>query len=275
MMGGHHAASGAAAWVAVTATTPIAFGWYPVSDVGIITGALVCAGAALLPDADHHSGTIAHSLPPVSEGVTRAIAAVSGGHRGGTHSLLGVAVFTAFAWAAGRVYVHTHTFGDVLIGPGIVAVLLISFALRALRLTKTSTAWSWLASLVLAALVAVFAPEEWYWMPFCVGLGGLVHLLGDLLTTNGIPLLWPIRFRSPRWVRKHRALPFDDVWRAGGNVSVPLLGDAGSWREWLVMTPVSIYAVVGVAWAALDLVGVNVLGAWDAAASFAGSLLGV
>ncbi|WP_425953907.1 metal-dependent hydrolase [Xylanimonas sp. McL0601] len=278
MMGGHHAASGAAAWVAVTATTPIAFGWYPVSDVGIITGALVCAGAALLPDADHHSGTIAHSLPPVSQGVARAIAAVSGGHRGGTHSLLGVAVFTAIAWVAGMVTLSTEAFGDVLIGPGIVAVLLIAFALKALKLTRDGRAWPWLASLTLAGLVAVSAPEEWYWMPFCVGLGCLVHLLGDLLTTNGIPLLWPIRFRSPRWVRRYRALPFDDVWRAGGNVSVPLLGDAGSWREWLVMTPVSVYAAVGVAWAGLDLAGVDTLGAWDAAASWvtttAGALVG-
>ena len=274
MMGGHHAASGAAAWIAVTATTPIAFGWYPVSDVGIITGALVCAGAALLPDADHHAGTIAHSLPPVSQGVARGIAAISGGHRGGTHSLLGVAVFTAIAWVAGMVTLHTSTFGDVLVGPGVLAVLLIAFALRALKLTRSGTLWPWLASMALAGLVAVAAPEEWYWMPFCVGLGCVVHLLGDLLTTNGVPLLWPVRFRSPRWVRRYRALPFDDVWRAGGNVSVPLLGDAGSWREWIVMTPVSLYAVLGVAWAAFDLAGVDTLGAWDAGANWVTTLFG-
>jgi membrane-bound metal-dependent hydrolase YbcI (DUF457 family) len=264
MMGGHHAASGAAAWVAVTATTPIALGWHPVSDVGVMTGALVCAGAALLPDADHHSGTIAHSLPPVSEGVTRIVAALAGGHRAGTHSLLGVAVFTGIAWVAGMVSLRTETFGDVLVGPGILAVLLIAFALRALKLTRKGTVWPWLSSVSLAALVAVFAPEEWNWMPFCVGLGCLVHLLGDLLTTNGIPLLWPLRFRSPRWVRRYRALPFDDIWRAGGSVSVPLLGDAGSWREWLVMSPVSVYAVVGFAWAALDQMGFDTLSVWDA-----------
>jgi membrane-bound metal-dependent hydrolase YbcI (DUF457 family) len=268
MMGGHHAASGAAAWVAVTATTPIALGLYPVSDVGIVTGALVCAGAALLPDADHHSGTIAHSLPPVSQGVARGIAAISGGHRGGTHSVLGVAVFTALAWLAGHVTFTTSTFGEVLIGPGIIAVLLVSFALRALKITRTGTAWSWLASVTLAILIAVLAPEEWFWMPFCVGLGCLVHLLGDLLTTNGVPLLWPLRIRSPRWVRRYPVLPFDDVWRRGGNVSIPLLGDAGSWREWLVMTPVSVYAVVGVGWAALDLAGVDTLGIWDASTTW-------
>ncbi len=268
MMGGHHAASGAAAWVALTASTPIALGLYPVSEVGIMTGALVCAGAALLPDADHHSGTIAHSLPPVSEGVARGIAAVSGGHRGGTHSLLGIAVFTALAWLAGRVTFTTETFGSVLIGPGIVAVLLVSFALRALKITRTGTAWSWLASVTLATLIAIYAPEEWFWMPFCVGLGCVVHVIGDLLTTRGVPLLWPLRLRSPRWVRRYRALPFDDVWRSGGNVALPLLGDAGSWREWLVMTPVSVYALVGVGWAALDLLGVDTLAIWDASATW-------
>lgn len=79
MMGGHHAACGAAAWVAVTSTAPYTLGFYPVSDVGVITGAIVCAGAALLPDADHHSGTIAHSLPPVSEGVANLVETISGG----------------------------------------------------------------------------------------------------------------------------------------------------------------------------------------------------
>lgn len=268
MMGGHHAASGAAAWVAVTASTPIALGWYPVSDVGIMTGALVCAGAALLPDADHRSGTIAHSLPPVSEAITRVVGELTGGHRKATHSLLGVAAFTAIAWATSLLAIRTEQFGDVLVGPGIMAVLLIAFALRALKLTRKGWWWPWLTSVSLAGLVAAFAPEEWYWMPFCVGLGALVHLLGDLLTTQGIPLLWPLRFRSPRWVRRAPILPFDDMWRPSGNIAVPLLGDAGSWREWAIMTPVTLYAVVGVAWAALDQMGFDTLAVWDAAATW-------
>lgn len=251
MMGGHHAASGAAAWVAVTSSTPVALGWYPVSEVGVLTGALVCAGAALLPDVDHRSGTIAQSLPGVSGPLTRLVAGLTGGHRQATHSLLGVAAFTAVAWLAGLVSVRTATFGDVLVGPGVLTVLLVAFALRALRLIRRGWWWPWLSSVTLAGLVALFAPEEWYWMPFCVGLGCAVHVLGDLLTTRGVPLLWPLRFRSPRWVRRHRWLVFDDVWRSGGNLAVPLLGDAGSWREWVVMTPVSLYAVVGVGWAVL------------------------
>ena len=72
MMGAHHAACGAAAWIAITSPAPIGLGAYPVSPVGIVTGAVVCAGAALLPDIDHRNGTLAHCLPPVSGWVTRA-----------------------------------------------------------------------------------------------------------------------------------------------------------------------------------------------------------
>lgn len=274
-MGGHHAASGAAAWVAVTSTAPFAFGWHPVSEVGVMTGALVCAGAALLPDADHHSGTIAHSLPPVSEGVSKFVATVSGGHRNGTHSILGIAAFTAIAWVMGMVSISTEAFGEVLVGPGIMAVLLIAFALRAWKVTGGKRWWNWTLSLLLAACVAVFAPEEWNWMPLAVALGCTVHVLGDLVTTAGVPLLWPLKFRSPYWVRRYRVLPFDDVWRDGGNLSLPILGDAGSWREWLVMTPVSLYAVVGVAWAGLGQMGFDTQPVWEqVTAAWAGAFGG-
>ena len=121
MMGANHAATGAAAWIAVTSTAPFALGWHPVSSVGVMTGAVVCAGAALLPDADHHNGTFAHSLPPVSEWVSDAVETVAGGHRQGTHSFLGIAVFTALAWLAGLVTVETASFGTVYVGGGLLA----------------------------------------------------------------------------------------------------------------------------------------------------------
>jgi membrane-bound metal-dependent hydrolase YbcI (DUF457 family) len=261
MMGAHHAATGAAAWVAVTSTAPFALGWHAVSPVGVMTGAVVCAGAALLPDADHHDGTFAHSLPPVSEWVSAAVGTVAGGHRQGTHSLLGVAVLTALAWAAGLVTVETAAFGTVSVGAGVLAVLLVALALQALRLTRRGRLAPWLTSLGVAVLVALFSPEEWNWLPVAVGIGAAVHVLGDVLTTNGAPLLWPVRFRSPRWVR--RSLVVDDVWRPGGSLALPLLGDTGSVREWLLATAVGLYAVVGVTWSALEQMGFDTLGTWE------------
>ena len=66
MMGVTHATSGAAAWIAITSTLPlVSSGAYPLDPVGVLAGTAVCAGAALLPDADHHSATIAHSVPIV------------------------------------------------------------------------------------------------------------------------------------------------------------------------------------------------------------------
>ena len=58
-------------------------------------------GAALVPDADHHNATIAHSLPPLSNAVCAGVGALAGGHRRGTHSLIGLAAFVAVAWIAG------------------------------------------------------------------------------------------------------------------------------------------------------------------------------
>ncbi|ROS74360.1 metal-dependent hydrolase [Cellulomonas sp. PhB143] len=258
MMGGHHAASGAAAWVAVTSTAPYTLGIHPVSDVGVVTGAVVCAGAALLPDADHRSGTIARSLPPVSNVVARAVAAVSGGHRNGTHSILGIAVFTGLAWLLGRWHVETAALGTVDVGAGVVAVLLVAYAMDALDLLGTGKLAPWAMSVVVAGLVAVLAPEEWNWLPLAVGLGATVHVLGDLLTTGGCPLLWPVEIPSPRWVR--RSLLLRQLWHSGGNVALPLLGDAGSAREWVVMTPVSCYAVAGVLWSLLTQMGFDTSG---------------
>lgn len=264
MMGGHHAACGAAAWVAATATAPFAFGWYPVSYVGVATGALVCAGAAVLPDADHHDGTIANSLPPLSHWVCRGVAAVSGGHRHGTHSLVGVAAFTGLAWLAGHWRVDVERFGTVDVGAGVLGLLLASYALKALKLVKGTVA-PWLASLTLAVLIALFAPTEWTWLPLAVGIGCAVHVVGDLLTTDGVPLGWPIRPRPPRWWASTNGL--NDLWRRGGNVAVPILGDAGSWREWALLVPVGAYAVLGVGWALLEQMGFDTTDAYSRVAA--------
>lgn len=266
MMGGHHAATGAAAWVAVTSTAPFAFGWYEgVSHTGVVAGALVCAGAALLPDADHHSGTIANSLSPVSDGVVKVIEKVSGGHRKGTHSILGVVVFTAIAWFLSLLSVDTgiEGVGTVLIGPGIMCVLLVAFALKALKITRDTKVLPWTTSLTLAALIAIFAPEEWFWMPFCVALGCVVHILGDFITTNGVPLFWPLRFKSPYWMRDGRGIELDSFWRRSGNIAVPIIGNAGSVREWILLVPVSLYAVVGIVWALLNQMGYDTMPLWE------------
>ncbi|AUZ88553.1 hydrolase [Arthrobacter agilis] len=263
MMGAHHAACGAAAWVAATTridvhpglllsalpeSVTLGFGLLDVSPVGVVTGALVTAGAALLPDADHHSATIAHSLPPLSNLFCAGVGAISGGHRLGTHSLLGVAAFVAVAFVAGLWTVGTTDFGTIYPGAGLLTVLLVSFAAKALKIIPDSMRRSpWAVGLTAGAFVTAFAPEEQFWFPLAVGIGVVVHILGDMLTTGGCNPVYPFRIRRPRSLA---GLPvIAQVWRPNGNIAVPLLGNAGSVREWCLLVPVSLYAVGGIGWA--------------------------
>ncbi|UPO76635.1 metal-dependent hydrolase [Arthrobacter sp. Helios] len=243
MMGGHHAASGAAAWVAVASTAPYALGWYPVTPLGVVSGALLTAGAALLPDLDHHSGTIANSLPPLTRILARITERISGGHRRGTHSLLGLAVFVALAGALGEMTTEIPGLGTVEIGAGLLSVLLMGFALKALKIAG-GAARSWLLAILLSLFIALYAPENNGWLPIAVGLGVGVHIIGDLLTHQGVMVLWPLRIKRPRKIASMPLL--SKLWKASGSLSIPIIGRAGSWREWAIMVPVSVYAIYGV-----------------------------
>lgn len=271
MMGAHHAACGAAAWIALTSTAVIdtvipvinvpfhmqmGLGLFEVSPVAVVTGALLTAGAALLPDADHHNATIAHSMPPVSNVIVSGIAAVSGGHRHGTHSFIGIAFFTLVAWIAGFVTpnaigtlfgnpANDSFWGNLQIGPAIMSMILIGFALHTLKfIPRQAKKSGWILSGIIAALILFLAPHEQGWFPIAVGLGAIVHILGDMMTTGGCNLVWPFKLRPPKIVTATPIL--NQCWKENGYLSFPVLGNAGSFREWLFLIPLSAYAIYGI-----------------------------
>lgn len=268
-MGPSHAACGAAAWVAVTAdytleladfSMPIGFGLLPVGDPGVVTGALICAGAALLPDIDHPSGTVARSLPPFSGWLSRIVARLSGGHRRGTHSVIGLLMFTLLAWLSqnaalpvGRGLRWLAQSSDAGTTPAVVgalpgqvwplaavlSVLLIAFAVKVLTFLPDRVSHAnWLVALGLGVVVATNPPDHPWWFVVAVALGCAVHMLGDMVTTQGIHLLWPLRPRLPVSATFYRGKSF---------VRFPVLGNAGSGMELAVLTPISLYAAVGMA----------------------------
>ena len=62
MMGYSHTVSAAAGWLVLVET-----GVVQVPDTPtLIVTTLACAGAGMLPDIDHHNGSIANSIPPIS-----------------------------------------------------------------------------------------------------------------------------------------------------------------------------------------------------------------
>ena len=94
MLGHDHALSGALAFVAVA---PL----LPVSGTQLAVAATLTAGAGILPDLDEPGSTIARTFGFLTGAFAWIVHQLSGGHRKGTHSLLGLALLTIAALWAG------------------------------------------------------------------------------------------------------------------------------------------------------------------------------
>jgi hypothetical protein len=256
MMGITHATSGAAAWVAITSTMPVVTsGAYPLDPVGVLAGAAVCAGAALLPDADHHSATIAQSVPVLGRLAAGTVGALSGGHRHGAHSPIAVAVVAAAAWALTLLTITTVELGPIAAGAGIGTAALTAFGVKARGFVRSWTA-AWALGVLLGAVIVVFAPEHVAWFPLAVTVGFIAHLAGDFLTTGGLPgLLWPWVPKPPALLRPMPVL--NRLWLPNGYVALPVLGDTGSLRETALGAALGLYCFAGFGYETLLLAGVN------------------
>jgi membrane-bound metal-dependent hydrolase YbcI (DUF457 family) len=194
MMGHTHVLSGAVAFLAVAG--PLSEHVLPLGPAAVAVGTLVAAGAAMLPDLDHHNGTIANAFGPISRLLCRLVAALSGGHRHGTHSLIGAAVFTGLALYAGR---DRWAFTVAL-------WLCMGLAVRGLwRRPKNRPNGRFdyrdIAGLVHAAVAFLAAYQiahssiDLTVVPWAIAIGYLTHLTGDSLTEQGVPWLGPAPHR--------------------------------------------------------------------------------
>lgn len=191
MLGHSHALTGAAAGAAA--------GLYLTHPgiAGTVVLAGLTAGFATLPDLDSCGGCAARSLGPLSEAFAWCVRKISGGHRHGTHSLAGVAVFTGLSWLA---WAFRATLpGKVALA--LIVALAIAAGLRALRLGGH------FADALAALAAGALAWSGWplAMVPLACALGCSVHLLGDSLTTEGIPAWLPLShahaWLSPRPLR--------------------------------------------------------------------------
>jgi len=238
MLGPSHALSGAAAWLAGTYIAS-EFAHIHQSPATIAIGTAMCAGGALVPDldmsgrvtTDQGGATVAHTFGVVSLFLAECIEKLSlgvydlskthkdprrrNGHRTFTHTLifnaaLGFGVFEACTHY-GRYAILTTLF------------LMIAFAMRGLF-----PSWEKRAGMIIATGVAIIAT---YWaehhlpvhhsyplLGVSVGVGGIVHLLGDMLTSHGCPTFWPLPMRGQTW--HCVGLPKDFSVKVGGKVEV-------------------------------------------------------
>ena len=86
------------------------------------------------------------------------------------------------AFVAGLWTTETAGFGTIYPGAGLLTILLVSFAAKALKIIPDRMRKSpWAVGLTAGAFITAFAPEEQFWFPLAVGIGVVVHILGDML----------------------------------------------------------------------------------------------
>ncbi|GAA4928560.1 metal-dependent hydrolase [Streptomonospora halophila] len=226
MMGGTHALTGALAGVALGAAAGGGL-------VELVWCGLVGAGAGLLPDLDHPEATATRSQGPASRAVSRGVRALSsaawrvtrtprddGGYRDGAgahrHLTHTAPACAAMGVLAGLGALHSW-------GAAVVLWLLVSLGLRGLGQCLTgrdrAALSSWLTvslgALLITGVVAGVAPPHPVLLGAVVAVGAWVHVLGDWLTSQGVPLAWPMRVRGKRWWMHRSPLPFraGNVWQ--------------------------------------------------------------
>jgi membrane-bound metal-dependent hydrolase YbcI (DUF457 family) len=248
MMGPSHALSGAAGWLGGSLVLQHVAGIHQ-TPVQLAVGTVMCAGGALLPDMDmsgrvisnRGGATVAHTFGVISLFVAECVEKLSlgiyhvtrgrrdpdrdNGHRTFTHTL------------PFNIGVGFGTF-QLCLHYGKTAVLSILFFAFAMALRGMFEKWAqragWLIVTITAAVATIAAYDRlpggrgYPVLGIALGLGGLIHVLGDMLTRHGCPVLWPIPLGGRRW--RCIGLPDSFAVKVGGRVEVYLLRTA----FWLV-----------------------------------------
>lgn len=256
MMGPSHALSGAAVWLAGSWVAK-EFYDYGQSATTIAIGAAVCAGGALLPDLDMSGkvtenkggSTVSRSFGVISLFVAEVVEKIS----------LGVYHATKLSKDPDRDNGHrtmTHTIPFcVLMGFGATwlctnygrwAVLSILFFTFGLAVRGLFHQWAkrvgWIFVTLLSAGAAYFAytylptiDRGYPMIGVAVGVGCFVHLMGDIITRAGVPILWPIPTGKRMW--RMIGLPNTISIEAGSKIETRVLS--------VVFTLVSLAAGIG------------------------------
>lgn len=256
MMGPSHALSGATAWLAGTWALDH-FAGYEQSPLAVAVGTLVCAGGALLPDLDlsgkvtrnQGGATVARTFGVFSLFAAEVIEKVSlgvytatrlsrdprrtNGHRTFTHTLPFAALV---GW--GTTWLSGHYGKWAVVG---IVFFMAGLALRGL-FDKWAERAGWvivtLSSAVIAWFTAANLPGDrgYPMLGFAVAVGCVVHLFGDMITSAGVPILWPVPTGRRLW--RMVGVPNGMAIRVGGKVETVVLRTA--------FIVISLIAVAGI-----------------------------
>ncbi|WP_276972047.1 metal-dependent hydrolase [Ferrimicrobium acidiphilum] len=158
--------------------------------LGIST--VIVAGFGLLPDIDEPGSTLSRKLGFVSRGFSKIVKTLAGGHRKLTHSLIFVALIWILAYLTDKNWATWTTCIMYLITASVALKYLLPAMLRRSHLLL----WGLMFG---GAYVAYRHPLDPLEIAFLAASGTMLHIFGDLLTVEGVPLLYPmsLSFRFP------------------------------------------------------------------------------
>jgi hypothetical protein len=183
VLGHSHALSGLAAGAVTLPWAPVQG---PVAQAAWVAAA---GGFAMLPDLDQRGSTISRMWGPLSDVPSGVVGTIARGHRWGTHDAVLAPILFGFlaSLAAGWFWSSL-----------LLMATSVGLALRALHFVIPGKAENTvIGNLVLswggAWLLLAHSPSP-AWLPWAVMLGVLTHIVGDLLTCEGVPLplLWVV-----------------------------------------------------------------------------------
>ena len=233
LMGQTHSVSSVSIYLAVLAFYPALILKMTGSNEVIIyiLSIFLIAGASLLPDLDNTKSTAHSTLGPVGtvfsyffRGTSKAIQSVfstnrddtSNPHRGFWHTLVSVAVVFFAVWGSVSIPVSFALFGVTITIGEIFAFIWTNLCMQLafsgafsgfinkMFPKKARSAAVSILSVIFAVVAIYFSAnvvQSYGWIAYMVGFGYLAHLLGDALTTSGVPLFWPLKIKGKLWYR--------------------------------------------------------------------------
>lgn len=175
-MGYNHVSCGLVAGIATLPVAPVSG---PAAQAAWV---IALGGASLLPDLDTTGSSAARMWGPPTRLLGGLVSKVAGGHRQGTHDLL-------LAPLGAGLLVLLASLHPIAVG--VVLALTIGLALRGLGLAglgRLGAAGNLIISASAAWWLTTRSDQDLHALALVVAGGALVHILGDLLTCEGLPL---------------------------------------------------------------------------------------
>lgn len=197
--------------------------------VVFIVAIILIVGSSLMPDLDAVNSTSINTLGAVGSILSKMMRAfssfvqnlikgpydkVSDPHRGFWHTLLAAFLVGAFASSLASIDVELFTFRGSSFTVSYLIVLLfvyisihltlVSLFKKVYKKSKSGFAEKIITNMIvlaLAILLITLLPSglSYSWVGGVITFGWIAHLLGDMMTVSGVPILFPLKFKGKRW----------------------------------------------------------------------------